>query len=291
MPIFFFVSGYIAYKASIEWNSKTFRSLLSKKARIQLIPTVCFFLLYTISHSYNPVTTFLNRGWAWYWFTFVLFEMFVVFYSLSFFFKKYSVFCLMALGVLGVILLVPLRSDSQWRTILCIENLCKYLQFFAIGVLAKKYNGAFMSLVRSDVAKTIALIVFITSCLLITSTDLEKDSIAVRYVVQSMIMRYAGLFVVLAFFVGKEEFFNRDTIVSRSMTFIGRRTLDIYMLHYFLIGAFTLLVPFAQQNTIMELSISVTLTIIVISVSLLMSEVIRSSNFLAHYLFGVKRNR
>ncbi len=75
------------------------------------------------------------------------------------------------------------------------------------------------------------------------------------------------------------------------MTFIGRRTLDIYMLHYFLIGAFTLLVPFAQQNTIMELSISVTLTIIVISVSLLMSEVIRSSNFLAHYLFGVKRNR
>ncbi len=139
-------------------------------------------------------------------------------------------------------------------------------------------------------AKTLALLFFIVSVVLITSINLVEESFMVKYVVRSMIVRYAGLFVVFAFFAGKEDFFNRDNRVVKCMTFVGRRTLDIYMLHYFLIGAFPLLVPLAQQNAVMELSISVALTVIMLSVTLLMSEVIRSSNFLAHYLFGVKRN-
>ncbi len=147
-----------------------------------------------------------------------------------------------------------------------------------------------MSLIRNDVAKTLALLFFIVSVVLITSINLVEESFMVKYVVRSMIVRYAGLFVVFAFFAGKEDFFNRDNRVVKCMTFVGRRTLDIYMLHYFLIGAFPLLVPLAQQNAVMELSISVALTVIMLSVTLLMSEVIRSSNFLAHYLFGVKRN-
>ncbi len=132
MPMFFFISGYIAYKATMEWNIGTFTSLLSKKARIQLIPTVVFFSLFCVTRSSNPITAFLEGGWGGYWFTFVLFEMYVVFYCLSLFLKKYSVLCMMALGVMGVVLLQPLRSDASWWTLLCMENLCKYFQFFAL---------------------------------------------------------------------------------------------------------------------------------------------------------------
>ena len=45
MPLFFFVSGFLAYKASQVWNLATFGSLVGKKLRVQIIPTVVFFML------------------------------------------------------------------------------------------------------------------------------------------------------------------------------------------------------------------------------------------------------
>ncbi len=290
MPIFFFVSGYIAYKAAAEWNTKTFRSLLCKKARIQLIPTIFFFLLYNISISRNPITSFLDNGWGGYWFTIVLLEMFVVFYSLSYFGRKYLIPGLAFLSFMGMIASVLLRPDATWWTLMCMGNLCKYFQFFSLGIIAKKYHGTFLSLVKNEIVKASALLVFIISAFILIKTDLANEPYIVQWLIRNNIMRYAGLFVVFAFFASKEEFFKRDTRVGKCMTFIGRRTLDIYMLHYFLIAPFPLFCLLAQQNTIMELSVSAVLTIIILSVTLLMSEVIRSSNLLAHYLFGVKRN-
>ena len=44
MPLFFFVSGFLAYKASAEWNLSSLFNMLAKKFRVQIIPTVVFFL-------------------------------------------------------------------------------------------------------------------------------------------------------------------------------------------------------------------------------------------------------
>ena len=102
MPMFFFISGYIAYKVSFDWNMDAYCSNLRKKAIVQLIPTVFFFSLFTIAKAGNPISSFVTNGWGGYWFTFVLFEMFVLFYSLSYWYKKYLDHCLVALSVFGV---------------------------------------------------------------------------------------------------------------------------------------------------------------------------------------------
>ena len=44
MPLFFFVSGFLAYKAAQVWDLKNLGSLLLKKIRVQTIPTFVFFL-------------------------------------------------------------------------------------------------------------------------------------------------------------------------------------------------------------------------------------------------------
>lgn len=49
MPMFFFISGYIAYKA-ITWDFGTYIKSVRKKAIVQLIPTIFFFSLFTFSH-------------------------------------------------------------------------------------------------------------------------------------------------------------------------------------------------------------------------------------------------
>ena len=58
MPLFFFISGFLAYKASRVWNARTLGELTLKKMRVQIIPTVVFFLLFL---AMVPTTPFLHN--------------------------------------------------------------------------------------------------------------------------------------------------------------------------------------------------------------------------------------
>ena len=51
MPLFFFVSGFLAYRASQVWNLSNLGSLLWKKIKVQTIPTVVFFFFAILSIS------------------------------------------------------------------------------------------------------------------------------------------------------------------------------------------------------------------------------------------------
>ena len=43
MPLFFFISGFLAYKAGLLWDLKTLLTNTAKKLRVQIVPTVVFF--------------------------------------------------------------------------------------------------------------------------------------------------------------------------------------------------------------------------------------------------------
>ena len=84
MPLFFFVSGFLSYKASQVWNRHECSQLLLKKMRVQLIPTAFFFLLFCLLMNKNFLSTvetyLMNNMKGGYWFTLVLLWMFVVYY-------------------------------------------------------------------------------------------------------------------------------------------------------------------------------------------------------------------
>ena len=48
MPLFFFISGFIAYKAEFEWTTKSTLKLLGKKLRVQTIPALFWGALFTV---------------------------------------------------------------------------------------------------------------------------------------------------------------------------------------------------------------------------------------------------
>ena len=77
MPLFFFISGWVMYKAKREWNSQEVRSFLRKKFMVQIIPTVFFMSLFIFSFNI-PITKecFAVRKLG-YWFTYMLFQYFV----------------------------------------------------------------------------------------------------------------------------------------------------------------------------------------------------------------------
>ena len=56
MPLFFFISGFIAFRAGEVWDRKYYTRQMLKKMRIQIIPTLFFGLLFSItvfSHLHN----------------------------------------------------------------------------------------------------------------------------------------------------------------------------------------------------------------------------------------------
>lgn len=100
-----------------------------------------------------------------------------------------------------------------------------------------------------------------------------------------------GLILVFAYFRNYQFSFTEETRLGRILQYIGKRTLDIYLLHYFFlprnlepIGQF-----FSENvNPILEFIVSMFLSIVVVGICLLVSNIIRISPILGHWLFGVK---
>ena len=99
--------------------------------------------------------------------------------------------------------------------------------------------------------------------------------------------------IIFTFFRKKEAIFSKDSKIGLVLQYIGRRTLDIYLLHYFIlpynlgqIGSWLL----QSGNKTLDIIIILFLALWIIALSLLLSNVIRLSPFLAHYLFGVKNS-
>ena len=82
--------------------------------------------------------------------------------------------------------------------------------------------------------------------------------------------------------------------LSRPLQYVGTRTLDIYLLHYFFLPRF--LLPYADRlkafdSQFIEFWVILAIALFVLGLTLLASYLIRLSPFLGHYLFGVKYER
>ena len=100
-----------------------------------------------------------------------------------------------------------------------------------------------------------------------------------------------GIVITFTFFRKHQDLFSSNTKTGKILQFIGRRTLDVYLLHYFFIpnklNNLSLLFEDSSNSTI-ELFITMILSLMVLIMSLLASSVLRLSPFLGKFLFGVK---
>ena len=117
MPLFFFVSGFLAYKVSQVWTARSFGALVWKKVKVQTIPTVVFFLLATaiLNKKFWPALeeAFHSPYKSGYWFTIVLLYMFIVYYIFSYLESKLKVKTWMPIMVLFFVSLALYDSCYQ----------------------------------------------------------------------------------------------------------------------------------------------------------------------------------
>ena len=260
---------------------------------VQIVPTVIFLLLLA------PPPLFFSKLGATkggYWFTFALFEFFLICLFSERYLKKYhgllavlisiAAFCYDAyynryfqhLGVLTDIL--GALSFITWR----------YYLFFYIGTWIKRHFDDFIRLT----SKLSVIIVNVVGFTLIAWHPHSGNPL-IAYLIFSVggILGMTMLFTVFRLIYTTPHLSPLTSHLS-PLKFIGTRTLDIYLLHYFFLPRF--LLAYAPQlhafdSKVLEFVIAILLSLVVVGGCLLVSYVIRLNSFLGHYLFGVKYER
>ena len=300
MPMFFFISGYIAYKAAEHWDFSLFRTMLKKKAIVQLIPTFIFFSFWGIVYNNNLCEIFMKNGTDIFWFCQALFEMFVIYYTVQLIshytstktFNYLIISIAIATKILNVNNFGLYDENDPWFRMTVGYRVLPYFMYFVLGLMAKKYHKQFIDLMKNDGAKAFFILAYISLFCLNYHHDFAGGAI-INKLSYSLVLRVVGVLCVFSFFCNHADYFAQNNRVSKYMQFVGRRTLDIYLLHYFFLPDLAVCNEFLSTNTraLLELSFGIGISLMVIMVCLLCSTIIRSSDFLGHYLFGAKSEK
>lgn len=197
------------------------------------------------------------------------------------------------LSACGIALLVTADREAWLWRFLCCDSICKYLQFFTLGLFCSKYRERLFRLLSSNAficAMTLGWII----CMILWYNAPFKSLCPYAYAfVHDIAVRYFALMTVVSAFYGYRDKLSSDTKVGKTLGFIGQRTLDIYMIHYFFlpdlpdISAWLL----TGNKIIFQITIVGAITIAITAVCLLISTLLRRSTTMASWLFGVKSPR
>ncbi len=296
MPMFFFISGFIGYKALNEWTHSFYVERLRKKAFVQLIPASIFFLLFCLVFAINPIDTVMDNGFQRYWFTYVLFYMFVIYYTLSVLWHSWrqsSISHLLILIVLSLVMWLIFvqtqRHHTSWglSSLLFVDRLCHYYVFFVIGLLCRHHLSLFHRFISHWAGFGVVLVCF-AGCLALIFTPwlTTRAPGIVNYGVQMLAVCQLGIFLVYYCFYCLRYVLANGSKLSRWLAFAGRRTLDVYLIHYFFIAT---LMKYHITSGLLYVLTSVSITLCVYVLCLCVSRVIRFSPTLAHWMLGAKK--
>lgn len=295
MPLFFFISGFIAYRSLATWTSGYWWAQMKKKSFVQLIPAAIFLIVYVAWMTPETVLHLVTKRplqMGEYWFTYVLFVFFVIYYAISWLAarlkseKFHDIALIVVAAMMFYIYISYLYNKNFELRKYNIDDIMRYFQFFVLGVFCRKYYKRFSQFISNEWFNAAIIVLFFIAAY-ISLKDYRQLWIF-KYMRYSLAC-YAGVVIVFTFFKHKEDYFASNSRVARALTFIGTRTLDIYLIHFFFIPPMQWMVPYIEggENTLLQWGFTFFIAILITGLCLIVSEIIRSSDILAHWLLGV----
>ena len=321
MPLFFFISGFLAYKASRIWNAHTLGELTLKKLRVQIIPTAVFFLLFLAMIPTTPFIDSLNEALAssmkaGYWFTLVLLYMLLTFYLFSYveskIFRGYEgtgargrentpapPILIILLFIVSLCLFETCYLPRQFSWAMghkgppnefmnysSLVEMIRYFPFFLYGAIVHRYWERAQRLMDSRwFFPVVVLLALITTIEVIKWHYFRLEWASLPHTLAMFLL----LTMVFMFFRHYSDFFSDKTALGRGLQFIGRRTLDIYLLHYFFLPKLPMVGEFFRvnrHNFILDTTAALAVALVVVAFCVITSQLLRVSPFLKKYLFG-----
>lgn len=306
MPLFFFISGFFAYKPFESWNNTRIKDILIRKFKVQIIGTLIFISLFCI-FTYNNLPNRINfNGFSeGYWFTLVLFRFFLVYITIVFACRRMTNRYKLLWSIIISLAIICACINNNFLnsyvnffnhfhlifTIIITSQFIYFFPYFVLGLLAKAYLPEFEKILTKDKVKLIIMCLVVTIwtlSFLFSSRNLKPHSFGGRLI--SYPLGILTVLLIIQFFYSIRHVFDRDSRFSKGIRLIGRRTLDIYFLHYFFLPDLHFLKPYLSSGNpaLLQLIIGLPVAMIIVGITLLVGQVIRMSPVLAEWLLGVK---
>lgn len=287
LPCFFMLSGWLFEPIA----QRSFMAIARHKFMVQIVPTFIFLLLLAPPPLFFEKLGALKGG---YWFTFVLFEFFVIYMFSVRLGKKWQPWVALAVTVISSYY-TSCYNGFQSSAVGCqvwLVNLLGFLSvtlwrfylFFYIGTLMRKHFDTFIRWTNKPIVILLITIIFFIDAS--TPHYINPLFEMSRFYVGGI----TGMWMIFTCFRLFDSWLKK-LYLSKPLQYVGTRTLDVYLLHYFFLPRFLmsyadLLKTFDSQ--FVEFLVIMGISLIVLLLSLLTSYILRLSPFLGHYLFGVK---
>ncbi len=298
MPTFFFISGWLFYKIGRIWNRQTITGMIRKKFMVQIVPMAVFMSLYLTMFNLLDISSF-GSDKKGYWFTFVLFVYFVIYILAEALLNRLDS-SKGEMRVLAFILILSIGAFyyakyytryaaelGAWKDILGFFSFVKmrHIIFFWLGTFVRKHFDQFTQLTNNRYVT--ALLIALFTAINVWPAVLSINGL--EYIAY-LIAGISGIIICFTFFRTHERHFSQETWYGRGLQLIGKRTLDIYLIHYFVLP-YDFVQPevwLQYHNNTLFVPTALILALWVVIISLLISSILRVSPILAKFLFGTK---
>ena len=292
MPMFFFISGFVSYSMKRIWSASQLWKSIKKKVEGQLLPSIVVLFIFCVTMELDYVDGLTSELKYGYWFTFASFGIYLIWSVFNFLIEQIGVSRKKIADVLlgGVTVgicafhhFVTKDSNQVIIATLSLDSVSYYFFFFICGVQAKRYLPMLHSLLKH---KYLFLLV-----LLMAVCPLELNKVL------SLFVKLARVLCIYQVFHHYAETFLMDYL-NRSLGYLGRHTLEVYFIHFFLLFGLPYLPAFLQS--VSEVSMPIVkgctplvegmmvgvLSVLVAIVCLLIRKVVDCAPLLSRLCFG-----
>ena len=292
MPLFFIISGYLGYKKDYNVNQTLF--YLKNKAVGLIIPFLFFGSIYTLMYNYEYILLFTNSAKMGYWFTFSLFLIFCLYYTIEIIYSflkniRYQNFAYITLLIIPYVCLEAIRIYNHFSpeiyNLIGGQNLRVYYLYFIGGILIKRFN-CWTYLFSNKYLYIISILVF-SICFYVRHSSYSN------YLTLIM-LGATGSFITIYLFYKYFDKIPFNNILSN----LGKKSLDIYVLHYFfliripqssILAQDSFVSQLISNNIEIQIFVSLILSCMTISISYTISRIIRENTFLSLISLGIKK--
>ena len=286
MPLFFFLSGFCAFKYGEE-NKICLKKEIVRKAMALLIPYIVWGIVRAILQGESFLSAVLFKVHGGLWFLLCLFEIFVCFYvtnRISFLFNRNGTLWrdILIYGIVTIFLILLYKFvlyGTTFSLVLDFDMLARHFKYFILGYLLHKY-----SILEKLLTSSISFAVFFLLFWIAFYLEYNPYYSIINFITLTT-CAVSAIIVIYTYFKSLNIFQWLRPICLH----IGRYTLDIYIIHmFFFFGLKSLRdeVAIFSGNLIVVLILSVFLSVINIIICVLFSNIIVKNKFLSFILLG-----
>lgn len=300
MPLFFFVSGFLAYSSKVQWSLRTLGQNMLKKCKVQLIPTIVFLAVFLSLMRPNFLkgleAAMMSPTKSGYWFTWALLLMFIIYYVFAYLESKLPKKTLIPILLLwtGATVVYATIYMPSWFSYhkdpffhyTSLIQVMTYFHFFLFGTIVRRYWSQVERLF--DTKWFYAVVV--TLAFICAVDYLKWHTLRLQWAnLPRTLAMYSLILIVVMFFRHYKEWFTKQTTVGKCLQYIGTRTLDIYLLHFLFLPNAKMIGSFFSEhrrNFVFDTTLSMIVGLLVIGFCLITSNILRVSPIFRKYLFG-----